>query len=138
TLAPVEALGLEGSSGPLYQRVVPVSRGREQQQARGQVAVAPGGRRVVVVLEHGRAELVVVRGVALQEDQAARGIDQRARVAAGLQIRQRLPGRSHPVVARLGEDFLERAWTGIRGRYRLKRIDPLVGSLTPATHRAAE
>ena len=68
---------LEGRPGALHQRVVAVSRAGQEDQAGGQVALAPGGRDVVVVLEHGRAELVVVGVVPLEEDQPARRVDQR-------------------------------------------------------------
>ncbi len=131
-------LSVQGRPGPPDQVVIPVRRAGQEEQARGQVALAPGGRGVVVVLQHGRAELVVVGVVPLEEHQPPRRVDQRPRVAPGLQVGQRLAGGGRPVAARLREDLLDRPRAGLRRRDRFEPVDPRVAHLAATAHRPAE
>jgi hypothetical protein len=111
----------------LDQAVVPVAGAWQEEQAGCEVAVAPGGGGVVVIFEHGRAELVVVRVVPLQEDEPTGRVDQRLRGLAGLEVGECLAAGFRAVVARLGEDFLDGAGplsVGARGSSWSIRVSP--------------
>src|SRR5262249_52742338 len=66
------SLRLQRGPGAFDQTVVALRRAGQEEQARGEVALAPRGGDVVVVLHHGRAEFVVVGVVPLEEDQPPR------------------------------------------------------------------
>ena len=132
-------LCVQGRPGPPDQVVIPVRRAGQEEQARGQVAIAPGGRGVVVVLEDGRAELVVVGVVPLEEHQPPRRVDQR------LAGRARPAGRPAPCGRRSSgrgspPRRSPRSAPGppSRRRDRFELVDPRVAHLAAAAHRLAE
>src|SRR5690349_4817276 len=115
---PATGSGPQCRPRPSDQPVVLGARRRQVEEARREVAVAPRGGELVVVLQDGGAELVVVRVVALEEDHAPAGVDQGLGVVAGLEVGQRLARRGGAVVAGVGEDLGNRA-------VRLLRLDRL-------------
>src|SRR5262249_18421599 len=86
------SLGLvQGGAGTLNQTVVPVARSLEIEHAGRQVTGAPRTGGVVIVFQRRGAKFVIVRIVALAENQPPRRGDQRRRFYAGVfQERQRL------------------------------------------------
>jgi len=58
----------ERGAGALDQPVIFLARAFEVEHARGQVAVAPRGSHELVIFEHGRTELVIVRITAFEKN----------------------------------------------------------------------
>ena len=90
------------------QRRVGHLRAAQVEHAGGQVAIAPRRRHVVVILEHGGAEFVVVRVFAFQEHQRPRRVDEPLGAGILPGIGQRLAGRLQPVAADVGKDLFDR------------------------------
>src|SRR5437773_5822751 len=68
------------------------------------------------VFEEGRAEFVIVRIAAFEENQCASPVDEIIRTRVVPKPGQQLPGGTHAVPADFGEDFLERFPAGrLRG-----------------------
>src|SRR5262249_13471486 len=125
---------------PVNRRVL-TARALEPEDARGEEAVAPGAGRVEVVLEHGGAELVIMRIRPAREDQPARGGDERLRAFTRMRLHQgkRLAGGGLLVAADVGADLLDGDGY-LRGHVAaLERVDAdVVADVAAAAHRLAE
>src|SRR6478609_5444011 len=69
-----------------HQLVVLVSRASQLKGTRRQQPLAPGRAELLVILQHGRAELVVVRIVPFQENQPAGRMRNRRRALIRLEV----------------------------------------------------
>src|SRR5260221_1017442 len=88
----------------------------------GEVAVAILRRHVVVILQHGRAEFVVVRIDAFEEDQHASGVDEALGIAAVGKVAERVRRSRGAVLAYFGEDLGWRERLAL-GDARLQLVD---------------
>src|SRR5438309_11270680 len=70
-----QRLSLQRRAGPVHQFVVQVAGASQVDDARRQITVAPLRTDLLIILQHGRTEFVIVRVAAFEENEHAGGIN---------------------------------------------------------------